>query len=286
FMGILTQHLFEQPPPLKQVNPHVDYDPDVEAVLAQAMHKEPDQRFQHMEQFAAALASVPSLQGQLDDMPGDLSHTGIIRLGRAHTLSSLKAPPPARQGKGHWARWGALALGVGALAVGAFYVRGHFTSQGTSERTAVTRLPSQAAPAAAEAPSASAAGPDGTQADPSPAAPKDAKPPAMPVPVQIQSSPAGARIEVVGRSESCDATPCELRFSPGQSLTLVATHGSQRAERSIQTDSAQSVDFDLRAPHKKPSHSARAGRARPSSGARRPPRRRGGGDLKVPDIFR
>ena len=52
FMGILTKHMFEAPPPLKHVNPAVNVAPDLEAIIFKALAKDPAQRYQSMQEFS------------------------------------------------------------------------------------------------------------------------------------------------------------------------------------------------------------------------------------------
>src|SRR5688500_1097368 len=48
FMGILSKHMFQAPPPMREVNPQLAIPPSVEAVIAKAIAKEPDHRQQNM----------------------------------------------------------------------------------------------------------------------------------------------------------------------------------------------------------------------------------------------
>jgi eukaryotic-like serine/threonine-protein kinase len=48
FMGILTQHMFEVPPPLAEMNAAVQVSPDFEAVIFKALAKDPAQRYASM----------------------------------------------------------------------------------------------------------------------------------------------------------------------------------------------------------------------------------------------
>ncbi len=51
FMGILTKHMFEQPPTLKQVNPAVSVPVELEAIIFKALAKDPSERYQSMQEF-------------------------------------------------------------------------------------------------------------------------------------------------------------------------------------------------------------------------------------------
>jgi serine/threonine-protein kinase len=60
FMGILTQHMFEQPPKINAVNPRAVVSPELEAVIFKALAKDPAQRYQSMQEFADDLLRVRS----------------------------------------------------------------------------------------------------------------------------------------------------------------------------------------------------------------------------------
>jgi serine/threonine-protein kinase len=58
FMGVLTQHMFEQPPPIRQFNPEANLSPDLEVVIAKALAKDPAQRYASMQDLADDLTRV------------------------------------------------------------------------------------------------------------------------------------------------------------------------------------------------------------------------------------
>ena len=53
FMGILTQHMFEEPPPLREVNPKVEVSAELEMVVYKALAKDPADRYQTMAELGA-----------------------------------------------------------------------------------------------------------------------------------------------------------------------------------------------------------------------------------------
>ena len=55
FMGVLTQHMFEPPPPLRETNPHIDCPHALERVIYKALSKDPDDRYQRMDHLDRAL---------------------------------------------------------------------------------------------------------------------------------------------------------------------------------------------------------------------------------------
>ncbi len=113
FMGVLTQHMFEEPPPLREANPHVTASPELEAIIAQAMSKDPMQRFGSMDGFAQALLHTPE-----HNAGGNISETTLSGYGEASQvyargprvvpaqpsptlgeipLVTTKAPPPRKK---------------------------------------------------------------------------------------------------------------------------------------------------------------------------------------------
>lgn len=58
FMGTLTKHMFEAPPPPAAVAPGVHVLPEVEAIILKALQKERDYRFQSMGEMANAIRAV------------------------------------------------------------------------------------------------------------------------------------------------------------------------------------------------------------------------------------
>ncbi len=58
YMGLLTMHMYEPPLPPREAEPEADILPDVEAIVLKAMQKKPENRFQDMREFAAAIEAV------------------------------------------------------------------------------------------------------------------------------------------------------------------------------------------------------------------------------------
>ncbi len=58
FMGILTKHMFDDPPAPSAAAPGVAIDPEVEAIVLKALQKDRAYRFQSMDELAAAILAV------------------------------------------------------------------------------------------------------------------------------------------------------------------------------------------------------------------------------------
>ena len=55
FMGILTQHMYKAPVPIRALVPPQDVPPGLEAIILKALSKKPEQRYQTMEELGTDL---------------------------------------------------------------------------------------------------------------------------------------------------------------------------------------------------------------------------------------
>ena len=55
FMGVLTQHLFSEPPPILEMNPNAQVSAELELVVAKALAKAPGDRYQNTAELAEAI---------------------------------------------------------------------------------------------------------------------------------------------------------------------------------------------------------------------------------------
>jgi eukaryotic-like serine/threonine-protein kinase len=94
FLGVLTKHLNELPPSMRSVYPDLQISTELEGVVQRTLAKDPNQRFQNMNELAAALAATP--EGQYAGLRGPYSQVGGID-GRASALPSGATPSPTAQ---------------------------------------------------------------------------------------------------------------------------------------------------------------------------------------------
>jgi eukaryotic-like serine/threonine-protein kinase len=226
FMAILTQHAFEEVPPLTHFNPRCNAPPEVERIVFRALAKQPDDRYPNMEELAAdlagALTRTPSSLSSLAPPPGTITHYGNGQEPRGaprapRLLASVPATdfPSAGSSRGRF--WPiAAALGVVGAGAAAFVLH---------ER------PPPAAPAIVAPPAEPAALPTSAPAA-APAAPAPAPPPpaAAQVLVDIRTDPPGAAISVDGKP-GCAPTPCSISAQRDAILQLQAELPGHRASR-------------------------------------------------------
>jgi hypothetical protein len=253
-MGVLTQHLFAELPPIREVNPNAVLSREIELVIQKALAKDPSDRYQDTDQLAEAVRCA------LD---------GRLSRATAMTPPAVTAPPafrdydPVPRRKAPRWMWAATVLGaVGALAWGVF---GSSQGQGSPSVPEEPREPKQTMVTVADNP------------DPVPEEPvvEAVAAPEL-VRVHVATDPVGAVVVMGNGSEACERAPCTLETQPGETLVLRAKLGKRRGRVAITPTEDATVLIELKAPRK----------ATPKPQAvQEKPRRRAArsSDLKVPE---
>jgi serine/threonine protein kinase len=289
FMGVLTQHMFEAPPPISELNPDSNITPEFSAVIHKALAKDPNQRYASMGEFSEDLMRVR--QGAHPSAPG-----GAYSVGSALRGSTAAPVPPAGASPGtanHTSPWpqsvGAagtmeaerprrrslapvIAIAVVAV-VGAIALAFALGSQSNPPREAP---PTQTAPPRPVTP-------------PLPVTPPAMHPPvAVPVPgatpappthelvtLSVVTDPPGAQVrgEPIARNGvtfTC-VTPCTEHVPAGISMRLTATRSGRRGSVVVDPVSAMpAVNIPLEGVRSHPTQ------APPSTPVQPPPQRRCG----------
>lgn len=286
FMGVLTQHMFDEPPSVREVNPNVEVPESIEAFLAKGLAKEPDARFQSCHEMAAALDAA--LQGRADStVPGfALPVAATVQSPYPLTPASMTEMAPASRRSRSRAALGAgvvlLAAALGGGAAWYFANRGA-PSEAGFERVSWTAVPMESAVdplVAANEPSAEIDENEPREELEEIEAPSaieparevlDVGPPE--VTVEVNTSPPGAEVHVVGRGEVCAPTPCRFTTRANEPITVRARRGRARAESELTPSADTVVQLEMRVPARRRS-------------SKQEPRGTGHGDLKIPDLFR
>ncbi len=97
-MEYIQKHVMEQPIPLNQRVPGMTFSPGLEAVLAKAIAKKPDDRFQSAEEFADALKNHATSPGVSTPEPPQPSQPmqSAPEVAPAPAPVQVQAPAPAR----------------------------------------------------------------------------------------------------------------------------------------------------------------------------------------------
>jgi serine/threonine-protein kinase len=253
FMGVLTQHLFSELPPIREINPHAKLSTEVELVIRKALAKDRDQRYQDCDELAEAIEHA--IEGRVSPITAQAP----VEVKSESSLRYLDPVPRRRSPKLLWATAILGALGaVGWVALS--------SSQGPSE---------------APAPIVATAEPDTAESPPSNdalEAPAELLEPS-PVLVHVATDPSGASLVFGDGTPGCDRTPCTLEALAGSTLLLRAKLGRRRGRLAITPTEEQTVLIELKAP-KRAASAANTGGEPPK---RRQPSRSRSSDLKVPE---
>jgi serine/threonine-protein kinase len=288
FLGVLAKHLNEQAPPMQRVYPDIQVSPELEGVVHKALAKDPNHRYQSMNELAAALASTP--EGMHLGLRGPFS-----QLGEARGSAIPGALPPTPTAQQFLANRGSQPI-TAQSPVLTDAARAAQTAPGAQtgvESRAETQLGGEAStrpPAKSSNASAivlgvlgvlavtggaaafllrgSAAG--GTDAPPKAKPVTAAPPPVSPEPPPKASAalpepsaapapaPSGVKLEVVtdppgvtllkNGFQVCDATPCEVTAAVNETLELSAEKGALKGKAKVLAQNDQKVTIKLVAP--------------------------------------
>lgn len=261
FMGVLTQHLFAELPPIREVNSKATVSHELELVIQKALAKDPNDRYQDTDELTEAIECA--LEGRLSPAT---AMTPPDKKPRP-SLDYLDAVPRRRS-----PRWIWVGTTFAAVAIVAWVSLG--SSPDPSRAVAGAAVPAAAVQEATPAP----------ELPPLPDLPLVAEPaskaqsePAV-VQVHVATDPVGAAVLLGDGSRACIETPCTLEAIPGQTLVLRAKLGKRRGRVAITPTREETVLIELRSP-KKPAK-LRAEPLQPKRRVREAPR---SSDLKVPE---
>jgi len=207
FMGILSKHMFEPPRRLAEVNAAADQPPEMEAIVARAMAKKPEERFQTMDEYRRALlTAVPDAASKLGTVPPVPYRVGDFPRGPG------TEPPGAHLRSGKKTGMLLAAIGIPVLALA---VVGVVVASGGEE------VPATAMPSAA---GAFTAGPFGMTGLPGTAGPATADPGTAQLPTKIRIASEPNDAEVVENGTVLGRTPFDLDrpTGPARMITVRA----------------------------------------------------------------
>jgi serine/threonine-protein kinase len=245
FMGILTQHMYKAPVPIRALVPEVDVSPGLDAIVLKCLSKKPEGRYASMEQLGEDLEKVERgvLPTAVDEM---MARSGGFNVPADYFRSAAMpapvpgAPPERRKRWPLYASIGAVGTLIGVMAV---VMVARSPSSGAQPSTGIV-VPATAVPA----PSASAA-----------LAPVETiAPAAAPVAptheVIVSASPGDATVTRDGTD--LGQLPLVLQLADGQSASLVITRKGYKSRTVKVTSAEPRVAFQL-----EPTYTAPAPRA-------------------------
>ena len=212
FMGILTQHMYKSPVPIRALVPEVDVPPGLDAIVLKALTKKPEGRYQSMDEVVADLDKLD--KGLMPDAVQEMmARSGGFNVPADYFRSSaMPAPVPATPvvPKARWPLYaviGAVATIVGVVAV--VLARG-----GSSTAHTLPTPPATTSVASVAPPVPSAPMPSATLAPTATAAPTH----------QILVSVVPADATITRDGQNLGTSPLALMLGDGETANLVLTH--------------------------------------------------------------
>jgi tRNA A-37 threonylcarbamoyl transferase component Bud32 len=231
FMGILTQHMYKAPVPIRALVPEVDVPPGLDAIVLKCLTKKPEGRYANMEQLAGDLEKLE--RGLMPDAVQEMmARSGAFNVPSDYFRSSvMPAPVPAeptipRQRWPLYAVIGAVGTLVGIVGVIVVARTAGGTAQALPSATVVQ------ATAAAVAPAAPSVLPSATVV--SLAAPSAPSAPELHE-VLVSVVPSDATLARDGRD--LGGAPVALHLAGGEVATLVVTRKGYKP-KSVTLDSS------------------------------------------------
>jgi serine/threonine-protein kinase len=209
FMGILTQHMYKAPVPIRALVPQIDVPPGLEAIVLKTLSKKPEGRYANMDQLVADLEKLE--QGLVPDAVQEMmARSGAFHVPADYFRSSLMpAPVPAEPTlpKQRWPVYTGIGAAVTVAVVAGFLVAksaahpAHAEPSATPQPIPVTQVPPPApAPIPPPAPTAT---------------------PPVEHEVIVSVVPSDATIARDGRE--LGVAPVALHLAEGETATIVVT---------------------------------------------------------------
>ncbi|MGB5695075.1 MAG: serine/threonine-protein kinase [Polyangiales bacterium] len=272
FMGVLTQHLSAELPPINEVNPGVRVSRELELVIRKALAKDPNDRYADTEELAEAIRCA---------LDGRLSRATLKTPPSALGLPSLGYLDPVPRRK--TGRWVWAAAGIGAAGALGWAALGPISGSESGAGASQAPPGESAAPARpeSESPTALARIPEQNAPSEERSALPEVEQAPMFVDLHVATDPEGARVFLVDGSEACATTPCTLEAERGSTLVLRAKLGKRRGRTAVTPTEEQTVLIGLEAPRRSaPKVRDREARKPPTAAPVR------ASDLKVPEWAR
>jgi eukaryotic-like serine/threonine-protein kinase len=279
FMGVLTAHLNQPMPPMRDVNVELAISSELQAVIEKALAKDPDQRFQSMNELGRALVATPEGKsfarlGSIPDAnianfipataapgpsvaPGPSAAPTAVQFpahaeARVYELSTPRKSEAAARAETqldaetHPPRVPVKSHGswlfVGLLVAGAAAASVYvwrYRRVEAPRSELATEAPTQHSSAAIVPPTASS--PATASAEPS-----SSVAPIASVHLDVKTEPPGAVLLKDG-FQVCDSTPCQVSVAPGDTLELEAKKGVLHGTAKVLAESDQQVRIRLAA---------------------------------------
>ena len=248
FMGILTQHMFEEAPPLRDVNPRVSTSAEMEMVVYKALAKDPDQRYQTMKELEDAIqdalqgrVSAATMVGYGEPVKARARPPRDAALRPADEFPTGTIPPIPASRRPLMAALAVLLVGLGAA--GAWYAAQPDPTPETTPEDPIIEIASP--PDRDPDRDVDPVDPVDTTQDPT-----VAQNPTTPdtVSVTVTTTPYdGAEITVEGDIEGCSPSPCTVELPTGQPAVIHARRDRLVGQIELTPETTTTVQVAIRA---------------------------------------
>ena len=237
-MGVLTQHMYKAPPPIRALVPAVDVPPGLDAIVLKCLSKKPELRYATMNELVADLerAEKGMLPGAVQEM---MARSGGFNVPAGYpTSGSMPHPVPAspatRSSRGPviglLAGVTVIVIGVGVLAAVKLSGRTAHAGPSTAPSGSPVAIATAAASAPGPGPTPTPAGTTEPTATASAAAPVEART------VIVSAVPADAAIARDGKD--LGTQPVVIHLADGESAVLSVTRKGYKA-KTLTVDGAE-----------------------------------------------
>jgi len=215
-MGILTQHMYKAPVPIRALLPAVNVPPGLDAIVLKCLSKQPEARYATMDELVLDLQRLEG--GAAPGAVGDMMSRSGVQLAPGSVPGSMPHPVPASPA-GAKARW-PLFVAMGGVATVALIVLIVVLARGTRGRGTAATATSARTPVA---PTTTATAAPTT---PSPTATVAATPTATAsaaVTTEILVSVRPADATVTRDEQDLGSSPVALHLASGESASLTVS---------------------------------------------------------------
>ena len=293
FMGILTQHMYKAPAPIRTISPEAgEIPPGFEAIILKCLSKRPEQRYQNMDELREDLErlvanGVPAAVPEMMERSGGFHvPTDFFKQGVPMPAPVSATPTDLPKRRTNWALYAGIAAPI-VIAGAIFFAQStdstaHTKTQTVAPAKTVTKAKTVKSPGAAHESTASevpAIAVSGSTIEPEPAA------------VEVEAlqtitlgvDPTDARVYV--NDEDMGSNPVKLEIPNGEKLEIKVKRSGYRTRKVVVDGESDGKQITLKkrwVPTKKQLRAAKKAAKGKAPTQVKPKKKLGGGEIENP----